>query len=261
MQYHPTEMFPFIIEGIFAALEDASFIRIAIRFEESGKGKKTTGNVVVTSVNGHNSPQRFLHSVDALRVEALKKLRKAIFEIHPDETDLFFEHVFRVVRRISRSWSACRIRCVCNGAETENAVFIGQALAQVSRYDEIFHLLMKKLENKIHAYCGAAVFLIRSVEDPIQPEVQFKLNLKCSVKFAGALLRIFYILLFGENTNKADLCRQAALLFSTDRQENISSGSLRNSFDSPELGILMKLRAFFHLCIAEIDKIIKSSGL
>ena len=75
------------------------------------------------------------------------------------------------------------------------------------------------------------------------------------------MLRVLYDRNMFDKPNVAELCRQITRLVYTERQDNISPHSLRNSFESPDPKILLKVIQEFNLCVKYAEKFISRTGL
>lgn len=273
------DSFPFLIDYILDDLEKASRIGIDLHIPDPENPEKQGIRIIVISVNGQCSAQRFHHYMKDLKAVTMNKFREILPQIAPADTETFFEQVQRRIRRILQTvnitytngkeassiqdvcWSQKQIHCKCNGVDTESTLHRSQAICQTRRHTWIFYLVVKKLEDRINCAAGAHLFVTIPPSLFPRQESGSKFKLSCTVTFLGALLRVLCDRNIVENPNVADLCRRMSLFLYTGRQENISPHSLRNSFDDPKPEVLMKVLEELKICEKYTEKFIERQRL
>jgi hypothetical protein len=273
------DSFPFLIDYILEDLEKASRIEIDLHIPDPENSEKQDNGIIVISVNGQVSAQRYFHYMKDSKAVAMNKLREILPQITPTDTEIFFEQVQRRIKRILQSiiimnengkkassiqdvcWSQKQIHCKCNGVDTESTLHRSQAIRQTRRNAWIFYLVVKKLEDRIHCAAGAHLFVTIPLSLIPRQETGSKFKISCTVTFLGALLRILCDRNIVENPNVADLCRRISLSLYTGRQENISPHSLRNAFDDPKPEVLMKVLEELKICEKYTEKFIDRQRL
>jgi hypothetical protein len=268
-----SDSFPYLIGNILGDLEVASQIRIDCTTAEENNVSQLYAPIRVVAVNGMDSARQFMNLLRHLKAEALGQFREVIPHIAPADLDNFIDQALRRVRRITRSvtingpggeetfigqdacWSILQLICFLEDVEADDPLIYLEAMVQTRRQAWIYHLELKRLEERISCLAGGTI--VMPFMNSMEQEAKSKIRLNCSVAFLGALLRVACDRNLIECANVAELCRWASENFSTVRQENLSPRSLRKHFDNPLPKALEQVMQEIHVWERYIPKFIE----
>ena len=261
-----------LIDELFGDLEEASWIAVELDPRILTNPEKMDDARIVKSVNSQTSARHYLDFMKRISSEALENLIEILHDIAPAEMDSFFELLKRRCRQFLRTvtvtktlgtevsmvknvtWAPEYVFFMCNGEEIDLSLAGCKGVLQTRRHALIYFLIMKNLDDRVSAIADSAFMLNFSQKPTPAREIHIKFRLSCTVAFLGGLLRVICDRNIIENPNVAELCRRIAPSFYTERQENISPKSLRNSYDDPNSEILTQILQELKLWIRYIDR-------
>jgi hypothetical protein len=229
----------------------------------------------IISVFGQPSQQHFIHCLAHLRAEFHEKLNRLAGQVSPAGLDLFHDQLDRRYRRIGRvvtaagtrgidppsagmiSWNPKHVRVEWNGRGGRGPGVTATVFEKTRRYALLYYLVLQKMQerSRFAGFVARQELPVAGKRPDEQQPVKFRLN--GTVASFGALLRLLYDRDIIHDPVVAELCRQFAGMFQTNRQEEISPKSLRNAFDDPKPETLQVILATLKQLIPYIEKFIE----
>jgi hypothetical protein len=246
---------PAILDQIFAPLAGALPVRINYAVE-TNHGKQS---ITITMVNHCNSPQHFRTRYAVRGIKIQQKLSRVAREWKKGEQDLFYDQAILRAEKLLENLliPLSNLHLYYNPRPYEiPRIFTSFKLIGPPEYtpskEDTCTILIKAQPyaqawyQAIQSLIVGIISMITSLEisfDPrnkkgalIPQEFQGhfgKIRFKGSVAVLGALLRILIERCIIDSSNKSDICRLFAALFTTQKQTEISWKSLKNHFDCP----------------------------
>jgi hypothetical protein len=252
--------FPHLIDNIIGELEMVSQVRIDCLSTEEKSSSSSDVALRVTAVNGMETSWEYMNLLRDIKTEVLGRYREVIPYVPPRQLDSFIDMSLRRMRQLKRSvvvtayevkgkgpyidacWAFDVMQCFLDDVESDDYRVYLEAMQQTRRQAWIFHLELKRLEDRISCFAGAIIdpAVHSSCGHSFQPVQKIRLN--CTVPFLGALIRVACDRNLIERPNVAELCRHLSVNYATVRQENISAHSLRNHMDNPNPNVLEEVK-------------------
>ena len=248
-----TTLIPSELDDIFAPLAAAIPFQITYISQKTNIGDTLS----IATVNHCNHPNLFRTRYASLSIKIRQKLSNASRELATGDKDLFYEqaihraeklletliiplsnlHEYRPHHEIPRLFTAFEL--IGPPGHTPSKEETCTLLMKAQPYAQAWY-------QAIQSFIFGIIGMISGLEinsDPknkkgtlVPQEFQGifgKIRFKGSVAVLGALLRILIERCIIDSSNKSDLCRLFAALFTTQRQSDISWRSLKNHLDCP----------------------------
>ena len=185
-------------------------------------------------IKGYHTPDRYLHYLEFLKTEAIKKLTATLPLIDPFDICFFYKQV---------------------SARILEVTVLSKTLPD--EYARVYLQVIKELEDWARVIIPASSVINQSGVQSRTVEDLSKIEFGCSVTYLAALMQMLHLRKILVIENVAEFSRQVKAYFRTPGQPDMSAHSFRNAFDNPSIEVLEKLLEDQRLLVFDLERTIE----